>query len=152
MRLIRVLLSIPIIAGLLFISPSARASEVAAASMQNHIDEVIEEYGGMQTAWNEVSWDEGNLILTINSTLTDPVCGSGRYCVYSRTSYKGFQLSFSTCPATNTSFDAIGPVRSIKNNRTSGIVRAYSGSTLKSTISAGNGSANVSGITKVTCS
>ncbi|MFV0434072.1 MAG: peptidase inhibitor family I36 protein [Leucobacter sp.] len=131
--------------------------------MQERVEDVIEEHGGTQTGWNEVTWDEGAVVLTIapedsNETSANSVrtaakdnCAAGKYCAYGKIGYGGNKLTYTACPATYTSFSAIGSVRSIKNNRTSGTVKAYNGSTLKNTLSPGNGSSNTSGITKITC-
>ncbi|MFT4157574.1 MAG: peptidase inhibitor family I36 protein [Microbacterium sp.] len=147
---------------------TALAIEPSPSPMQQLVDDVIEEHGGVQTGWNEVTWDEGDIMLTIDPQLGErsvsarvdaaPAaaakdnCAAGKYCAYAAAFYGGSKLTYSACPATYTSFSVIGAVRSIKNSRTSGTVRAYNGSTVKSTMSAGQGSSNISGITKITCS
>ena len=130
--------------------------------MQERVDAVIDQYGGAQTAWNEVTWDAGAVVLELDPPVpgTDVVpyagtddCASGRYCVYSKTGYEGTKITYSSCPATYTSFTALlGPVRSIKNDLRSGTVRAYNGSTLKATLTPGNGTSNITNVTKLTCS
>lgn len=125
--------------------------------MQARVDAVIDEYGGTQTAWNEVTWDAGAVVLELGTDFvpfagTDD-CASGRYCVYSRTGYEGTKITYSACPATYTSFTPLlGSVRSIKNDLGSGTVRAYNGNTLKAALTPGNGTSNVTNVTKLTCS
>lgn len=149
---------------------TAWATDADTSPVQERIDEVIAEHGGDQTAWNEVSWDDGDIVLTIandqNISIDDargtsvPTttaaasadnCASGKYCVYSRINYGGDKLTYSSCPATYTSFSLSGPIRSIKNDRSSGTVKAYNGSTLKKTLSPGTGTVNISNVTKITC-
>lgn len=125
-------------------------------SMAERVAQVVAEHGGEQTGWNQVSWDGGAAVLTLAPTATiaplaAAACTAGKYSVYSQISYGGSELAFTACPATQTSFGVIGSVRSIKNARTSSTVRAYAGTTVRATLSPGAGSANVSGVTKVTC-
>lgn len=133
-------------------TPPAAAS---TSHMQATVDSVIAKHGGEQTAWNEVSWDQGAVKLQIadpSVPLAAASCASGRYCVFSQASYLGSQLSYSTCPATHTSFAVLGgPVRSIANKLGQRTVRAYSSSTLKHTLPSGTSVASTSGITKITC-
>lgn len=138
----------------------AFSSEPQNSPLQGEIDSILAEFGGEQTAWNEVSWDDGNVVLTLDTGAVHQIapfaiggCDSGKYCAYSATLYSGRKLSFSTCPSTHTSFSALGgPVRSVANSRSSGTVRVYGGSTLKATLSPNSGASNVSGVTKITCS
>lgn len=132
-------------------------------TMQERIDQTLADYpGGTQIAWNEISWDDGESILTLASeTLrTNPHiallavgdCPSGRFCAYSAASYGGSRITFSTCTS-NHSPSALGsPVRSLANSRSSGAVRAYNSSnTLLATANAGTGT-NVGGTTtKLSC-
>lgn len=140
----------------------ASAAEPETSPMQERVEEVIDEFGGEQISWNEVSWDGGKIVLTLNAETTTPLavvaaskedCASGKYCLYSRAFYEGDKLTFSACPATHTSFTLLGGApRSIMNDRSSGKVKAYNGSTVKATLNAGTGTSNISGVTKVTCS
>lgn len=155
----------------LFTPAVASATEQETTPMQERVYEVIDEFGGEQTGWNEVSWDDGDVVLTldpdnnlsVNANTMKSVgvtaaaskedCASGKYCVYSRALYDGYKLTFSACPATHTSFSKLGGApRSIMNDRASGKVRAYNGNTVKATLNAGTGTSNISGVTKVTCS
>lgn len=158
----------------LLIPSTAWAADGAGSEMQDAVETVIAEYGGEQTGWNEVTWDDGDVVLELDPTDPDnndsdgPVIGSesasgliaavrdncqaGRYCVYAKIGYNGNKLTYRACPATHTSFGALlGPVRSVKNDRTTGTIRAYRGSTVKAALAPGRGAANVSGITKLTC-
>lgn len=123
--------------------------------LQANVDSVIAKHGGEQTAWNKVSWEQGAVKLQIadpSVPLAAASCASSRYCVFSQASYLGSQLSYSTCPATHTSFAALGgPVRSIANKLSQRTVRAYASSTLKHTLPSGTSVASTSGITKITC-
>lgn len=148
----------------LFTPTTASATTPPATAMQERVEDILEEHGGVQTGWNEVTWDEGAVILTIapdDSIEAGPVgvraaaaqdnCAAGKYCAYGKASYGGNKLTYSACPATHTSFSIIGSPRSIKNNRTTGTVKAYNGSTLKNTLTPGNGNSSTTGITKITC-
>ncbi len=145
----------------------ASAATPSITPMQEQVEDVIDEHGGVQTGWNEVTWDDGAIILTIaredsikagtisaraaTASAARDNCAAGKYCAYGKAGYGGNKLTYSSCPATHTSFSIIGSPRSIKNNRTSGTVKAYNGSTLKNTLTAGKGNSNTSGITKITC-
>lgn len=135
---------------------SAMAAE--APDLQVRIDSIVAEYGGAQTAWNEVSWEDDQVVLTlaegVDAARTAPMssgCASGRYCAYSGIGYTGDKITYSTCPATHTAFVAIGSVRSIMNARSSGTVRAYGGATLKAALSPSVGRTSISGVAKITC-
>ncbi|MBF0817137.1 peptidase inhibitor family I36 protein [Microbacterium paludicola] len=138
--------------------------------MQERVEEVIDEFGGEQVGWNVVSWEDGEIILTVdpdlsvNASTTKSLyatatvaskedCASGKYCLYSRAFYDGDKLTLSACPATHTSFSKLGGApRSIMNDRPSGKVTAYNGRTMKASLKAGAGASNITGVTKVTCS
>lgn len=158
-----------VVALLVLLAPHpAWAAGTSNESMQQRVEAAIDELGGTQTGWNEITWDGGAVKLALDpaettlststrSTLTAKAspgnCASGRYCVYSAAGYRGNKLSYSVCPSTQTSFGALqGKVRSVKNARSSSTVRAYAGTNLKATIGAGKGSSNVSGISRVSCS
>lgn len=147
-----------ILACLAILTPAATASAASTQSpIQERIDSLIASHGGVQTSPNTVVWEGGAIILEVwdpsVSTTQATACAAGRYCVFSSTFYTGNKISYSTCPATLTAFGSLGgPVRSIKNNRSSGTVRAYSGTTLKSTLPPGAGAGSVLAIDKITCS
>ncbi|WP_187976969.1 peptidase inhibitor family I36 protein [Mycetocola sp. JXN-3] len=163
MRFLRTSLAAAALTLLALSVPSiASAQGSVTDSMQARVDTIIAAHGGVQTAWNEITWDGGDVIATLGaesaasarsfSALSVGNCASGRYCAYSSLNFGGDRLTYSACPATNTSLSAIGTVRSISNNRGSGTVRAYAGTTLKNTISTGSGASSTSGITRITCS
>lgn len=139
--------------------PASAASDL----LQDRVDAVISEFGGTQTASNEVSWEGGAVVLTIEDGIAPRAadgialgaignCAAGAFCAYSGFGYSGNKLTFTACTSGN-SVAALGTVRSIANARTSGIVRAYDGSTLVATLSPGTGRSSVPvGIDKLNCS
>ncbi len=128
-------------------------------SLQQRIDAIIATYpDGTQIGTNEISWNDGSEILTLE-TATDGIrpltvgnCATGDYCVYSGAALSGSKLTFTSCPATQ-STAPVGTVRSIANARSTGYVQAKNSSgTVLSTINAGSSlPAAPSGITQVTC-
>lgn len=155
----RAALAVTLVALMLASSPGPVAQAASTPSgTQDRIDEVLREHpGGDQTAWNEISWDDGAVILTLASTYITPFaavggCTSGRFCAYNQTGYRGDKLTFSTCTSSHSVSALAGAVRSIANSRSTGSIRAYAGSTLLATAAAGTGS-NVTGTTtKFVCS
>ncbi|GGH33742.1 peptidase inhibitor family I36 protein [Microbacterium album] len=160
------------IAGMLFFTaPTVTfAAETPTQDMQERVEAALADRpGGVQTSWNEVNWDDGRVVLTLDPTssragssvvlATDVValaavggCASGTFCAYNQTGYRGDKITFSTCASSHSVSGLVGSVRSIANSRSSGVVRAYNGTTLLASATAGNGS-NVSGTTnKLTCS
>ena len=146
---------------LLAIAPNSAAVASGNSDMQSRIDKVMGAHpNGTQISWNEVSWDGGDVILTLapeTSTGTATLaavggCASGSFCAYSLTNYAGNKLTFSTCVNIH-SVSALGsPVRSIANSRSSGSIKAYSSTSLLATAAAGTGK-NVSGTTTyINCS
>jgi len=148
-------LAAAVIAAVLLIAlPGAAARADDASDMQDRVDAALRaQPGGTQTDWNEVTWNQGDVILTLAPPTASATglavvggCTSGRFCAYSGSSYTGSKLTYSTC-ASAQSVAALGaPVRSIANARSSGVILAYGGSTLLASASAGAGS-NVSGTT-----
>ena len=139
---------------LVFVAAPAHAD---TTDTQAEVDRVIAAHGGTQTAWNEVSWNDGETVLTIAATDGPGVfsvgpCAAGKYCVYSGAGYTGSILTFSSC-TTGNSVAALPQVRSIANSRTAGTVRAYNGSTLVTTVAPNTGNVLISGTVKtVSCS
>ncbi len=141
-------------------APAAALGSTTSTPMQQRVNAALAaEPGGMQTAWNEVSWDDGRIVLT----LAPPAlpwevaaqvsnCASGKFCAYSAAGYGGNKLAFSTCTS-NLSVSALGaPVRSIANSRTSGTVTAYNNGTYVTTVAAGTGKNILVSITSLSCS
>lgn len=138
-------------------TPAAATSSTTSASMQQQVDAALAaEPGGMQTAWNEVSWNDGAVVLTLASdviTVTAAVgpCPSGKFCAYSSTGYTGSKLTFSTCTSGLSVAGLNAPVRSIANSRTSGTVTAYNGSSPVLTVPPGQGKNTLATITSLSC-
>lgn len=102
----------------LLIPSTAWAADGAGSEMQDAVETVIAEYGGEQTGWNEVTWDDGDVVLTIEPEGFAPFavgnCATGRYCVYDGQNRTGSKLSFTSCA--NHSVSPLGsPVRSMAN-------------------------------------
>lgn len=142
------------------LTPSlAHATTNTDTPTQERIDEVIAEYGGEQTAWNEVTWNDGEVVFTTApSTASRQVtaaaarnCNSGSHCVFSGTGYTGERLTFSSC-SSNQSVSGLSSVRSVANNRSGKSVKVYKNSTLLTTVSANSGKNVSSGATSLTCS
>ncbi|GAA5205402.1 peptidase inhibitor family I36 protein [Microbacterium kyungheense] len=158
------LLALPLVVGAVALSASPAAASTDPT--QDQVDAVIAEFGGTQTASNEVTWDDGAVVLTIApestaSRFSSPSgitafsvgsCPSGYFCAYSGTSYTGSRLTFSSC-TTGNSVAALGTVRSLANSRGYGTVRAYAGWSTVATLGPNTGAASVSaGIDKLNCS
>lgn len=73
-------------------------------------------------------------------------CTTGKFCAYNQTGYRGDKITFSTCSSSQSVTGLTGAVRSIANSRSTGIIRAYAGSTLLASAAAGTG-VNVTGTT-----
>lgn len=153
-RTSRALIGLSLLVGALTVG--AAPASAASDPLQERVDAVIAEFGGTQTASNEVSWEDGAVVLTLAS---DGValravgsCATGAFCAYSGFGYSGNRLTFIGC-TTGNSVAALGTVRSIANARTSGTVRAYDGSALIATLAPGTGRTSVpAGIDKLNCS
>lgn len=133
----------------------------SADPLQLQIDEVLSAHGGVQTAVNEVTWDDGAVVLTLpEATDVDDVvtlaaaltCPAASHCVYSGVGYTGARLVFSSC-GLNQSLSAISGVRSAKNTRSNKTIKVYKSSTLLATLAPGGSKASIaSGATKLDCS
>lgn len=138
---------------------AATPADAATSDVQTQINQVIAEHGGTQTAWNQVSWDEGAIVLTVVAEAGPGIqaqaigpCATGKYCVYSGAGYTGSNLTYSTC-TTGNSVSALPQVRSIANSRSTGTVRAYNGTTVVATVNANTGKTPITGTTTtVSCS
>lgn len=144
------LLVIPAVITLLVLG----AAPAHADPMQDRIDDVIAEFGGEQTAYNEVMWGGGAVILTLAddfSTFAIGSCADGNFCAYSAAGYLGSRLTFTTCVA-NQSTAALGAVRSVANARSIGTVTAYNGTTPLFSVFANSGTNTTATVTKLSCS
>ncbi|GAA5200158.1 peptidase inhibitor family I36 protein [Microbacterium jejuense] len=146
---------------------SASPAAAVTDTTQDQVDAVISEYGGVQTAPNEVSWDDGAVVLTVApedsarfgdarssgvTAFSVGSCPSGYFCAYSGVSYTGSRLTFSAC-TTGNSVAALGTVRSLANSRGTGTVRAYDGWATVATLGPNTGITSVAaGIDKINCS
>ncbi|ACZ29893.1 hypothetical protein Xcel_0861 [Xylanimonas cellulosilytica DSM 15894] len=143
---------------MLAVTVPAAANAQDAPDMQERIETVLADNpGGVQTGWNEVTWDDGAVILTIApdsdiAPRTIGSCATGAFCAYSQAGYLGSKLTFTTCTA-NHSVSTLGaPVRSIANARNNNTVKALNGSTVVLTVPANTGKNTTASITKLSCS
>lgn len=138
-------------------TPTLAAPATVSMPMQQRVNAALAEVpGGVQTAWNEVSWDDGAVVLTlapegVATAAAVGSCASGTFCAYAKVGYTGTKLTFSTCTS-GLSVAALPQVRSIANARSSGTVSAYNGSTLVTTVAAGTGKNTAGTITSLSCS
>lgn len=141
---------------------AAQAVEPVESPVQERIDDIISEYGGEQTAWNEITWNDGEVVFTaavatatntraLAAAATKNNCPSGQHCAFSAQSYGGDRLAFSACTS-NQSLSVLGTVLSVANNRTGKSIKVYKGSTLLTTVAANTGKNVSAGATKLTCS
>jgi len=157
LRPARTITALVSLAAALLLAPAVPATAAESGTdLQQRIERVIDDFpGGVQTAANEISWADGDVVLT----LADPEsraaarsvgsCATGAHCVYSSTNMQGSRLTFTTC--TTSSVAPLGsPVRSIANARGS-VVRAYNAIGVVGSVSA-NSSTNVGwSMTKIGC-
>lgn len=140
-------------------TPAAADTAPAQTPMQQRVSAALAaEPGGEQTAWNEISWDNGAVVLTLASDTAIAsvaaqvgTCTSGNFCAYSSANYGGNKLTFSTCTSGLSVAGLGGPVRSIANSRSSGTVRAYNGGTVVLTVAPGTGKNTLATITSLSC-
>ena len=132
------------------------ASASSQDPMQTRIDQVLADYpGGVQSDWNEVSWADGDVILTLavdgyQARAAVGTCASGKYCAYSGPSQGGNKMTFTTCG--NQSVSALGaPVKSLANARTAGSVVAKNGSTVVLSVATGAIKNTSATVTQVSC-
>ncbi len=140
-------------------SPAAQAADPSDDSLQARVEAVLAKSpGGTQIGPNEISWDGGQIVLTLEAaaagaeTFAVGSCATGAYCAYSGTYQSGSKLTFWAC-STTVSTSAIGYARTVTNARASGYVNAKnSGGSVLATVWAGGslGSAPA-GVTQLTC-
>lgn len=145
------LLILPVVLGMLALG----AAPANADPMQDRVDGVVAEFGGEQTAYNEVTWDGGAVVLTIAdedaASRAIGSCATGSFCAFSASGYAGSKLTFATCVA-NQSTAALGAVRSVANARSIGTVTAYNGNTPLFSVFANSGTNTSASVTKLSCS
>lgn len=144
-----------LVASALVFAPAA-AAQTAGPDAQDRVDEVLADYpGGTQISPNEVAWDDGAVVLTIEdasavSARSVGSCATGAHCVYSGTGLSGSKLTFWSC--TTQSVAPLGsPVRSIANARSSVTVREYNSVGVIGSVAANSWANAPSGVTKVGC-
>lgn len=135
------------------------ATTTANDTLQAQIDAVLTEHpGGTQTAPNEITWDDGAVVLTLEvpggafSPLAVGSCATDYYCAYSNYNLSGSKVSFYECDTTK-STSLLSTVRSVANARSSGYVQAKSsaGSVLATIGYNGSLAYAPTGITQLTC-
>jgi len=168
MKTARISLVITTLAALLLQAQGASAAEVAAESMQSRVDAVIAEFGGLQTAPNEVTWDDGATVLDLAPSPDAPApeaatplarvaltvggCAAGAHCIYSASNYAGDKVTFTGCSSNESVALLDGYVRSVANATANSTVRVFQGTSLLTRVAAGTGK-NVSGAaTRIACS
>ncbi|WP_395245552.1 peptidase inhibitor family I36 protein [Agromyces sp. MMS24-K17] len=141
---------------LLIPAEASTASTPSTDEVQNRINQVLAEFpGGVQTATNEVTWGNGELILTVAdpsgaAAMSVGSCTTGAHCVYDGSNLAGSKLTFTSC--TTQSVGPLGaPVRSIANARTSAVVRAYSDLGAVGSVSANSWINTTWAMTKIGC-
>ncbi|MFT4157519.1 MAG: hypothetical protein QM630_06270 [Microbacterium sp.] len=130
---------------------SAQAAEDA---LQQRVDEVLAEFpGGVQTGRGEITWDDGEVILTLVDVTAKAVgtCASGRFCAYTGTYMSGAKISFTNCSGTNSVAPLGSAVHSFANARSSGTVHAYNGSTSVGSTTAGTYKNTTATVTRLGC-
>ena len=142
-------------AALLVFAPGVGAAQAATSPLQLGIDEILAAYpGGTQVGEREISWDGGEVILTLEPEFTTFAvgnCATGSFCAYTGANRSGTKVSFTNCSATNSTSVLGKPVRSVANARSSGSVRAYNGSSTVLTVAAGGTSNTTSTVTRLGC-
>jgi|GEM_PF-1312495 len=145
-------LFLPQLVATVTVSPSTEAQ-----SVQTQIDAALAQHpGGMQTSVNEVSWEGGAIVLTIELpgivNRAVGTCADGAFCAFSGGSLTGNKLSFSSCGTYSVS-SLGGVVRSVANGRSSGSVQGKNASnSVLTTVPAGSRNDSApSGITKLSC-
>lgn len=130
-----------------------------AATLQDEVNKVLEEFGGIQIAPNAIAWNGREIILEIRNVESQKAtaavnnCPDGSFCAFDAGAYSGNRLMFTACPTTVTTFPGLSNVRSLQNSRATGTVRAYSSTILRATLNPGKGAPLLPvGITKLTCS
>ena len=114
------------------------AAHAQPTSLQQEVNQVLAEYpGGVQTGPAEVTWNDGDVILTLRSEQSSTYgtdastsvgsCATGYFCGFSSMNLTGSKISFSSCTAPNLVAPLGSPVRSIANARSSGNVLAFNG-------------------------
>lgn len=142
-------------AALLTLPVNAATASEADPSLQQRIDQVLEDFpGGVQINANEVSWNEGDTILTLAdpdspAALAVGSCATGAHCAYASYGLQGSKMTFNSC--TIQSVAPLGaPALSVANAR-SVVVRAYNSIGAVGSVSANSSADTNWGMTKIGC-
>lgn len=123
--------------------------------MQDRVDEVLAAYpGGTQVGEGEISWNDGEVVLTLaqgGSFRAVGSCSTGSFCAYTGTALSGARISFTNCTGANSVSPLGSPVRSFANARSSGTVYAYNGSTSAASTAAGTYKNTTDTVTRLGC-
>jgi len=135
---------------------TAATADSGSDGLQQRIDAVLAEFpGGVQTGPDEVSWQDGAVVLNLEpegqlAARSVGSCATGSHCVYSGVGLSGSKLTFSTC-STQSVAPLGAPVASMANAR-SVVVRAYNNVGVVGSVSANSWASTSSwGVTKVGC-
>lgn len=137
---------------------SSAHADTPPTALQEQVESILAEHpGGVQTAPNTISWEEGAVVLTLATSGIAPLavgnCSTNYYCAYTGTTLSGSKLSFSSCDTTVGLSALPGIVRSIANARTSGYVQGQTsgGSTLTTVSYGGQNNSTPTGISQLRC-
>lgn len=125
-----------------------------ADKLQARVDAILASFpGGVQTGLGEITWDDGEVTLTITDSTAKAVgtCASGSFCAYTGTSMSGARISFTNCSGTNSVAPLGAAVRSFANARSSGTVYAYNGLSSVDSVSTGSHKNTTATITRLGC-
>jgi hypothetical protein len=126
-------LPLALIAGAAILSGTSTAFAAPPAagttdSIQTEINTQLNAFpGGVQTGPNEISYNDGKVILTVpaDATLEDP-CASGAYCFYDGKDFTGRKLTFRDCGGNQSLTDyGFGNKTSSWQNKTKHTVEVY---------------------------
>ncbi|MDM4764403.1 peptidase inhibitor family I36 protein [Galbitalea sp. SE-J8] len=144
---------------ILLLIPTPASAETT--TLQDQVDTILAQHpGGTQIASNAISWEDGEITLTLPAegligALAVGTCETGRYCAFSGYSYTGTKLSFSACSigGTSNSLGLLGNApHSVANARSSGTVQARNGSTTVFSLGANSGRPTVANtVTALAC-
>lgn len=153
MNKIRLILATVALTSLAILAPTA--AHATSDPLQDRVEQVLQDYpGGTQTGAGEVSWNGGEIILTLTegaSRFAVGSCSTGSFCAYTGTYQSGARISFTNCTGTNSVAPLGSPVRSFANARSSGTVGAFNGGTVVDSAAAGTYKNTTATITRLGC-
>jgi hypothetical protein len=141
------------LAALAILAPAA--AHATGDPLQDRVDQVLEDYpGGTQTGAGEISWNDGDIVLTLKEGVSSRAvgsCSTGSFCAYTGNTLSGARISFSNCTGTNSVAPLGSPVRSFANARSSGTVGAFNGGTVVDSTAAGTHKNTAATISRLGC-